>query len=142
MPGRARPMIRMLVARMLAAGLMLLAVLVLSAAPVPLGESGHAHQVHGQAAHQHPVNDHPHHPSVASLAGEPAGAPHSDHCDHHGPVLACCVAGCPVAPAAVLADPYGATPSAGIMVVYRAASASDPAEVVPNPALRPPEPVG
>jgi len=128
MPERARHIIRMI-----AAGLMVLAVLMLSAVQVPLGVSGDAHHAHAYTVRHH---------LVASTAVGPVSAPCTGHCDHHGHILACCMASCTVASASLPTEPHGATPSSDITVVYRAVVFNNAIGVVPNPALQPPERIG
>jgi hypothetical protein len=123
---------------MVTAGLMFLAVLMLSAAQVPLGESDHAHHAH--AAHHH---------LGASTPDGSASAPCSNHCDHHGHVLGCCMASCTVASVSLLTDPHKAKPHSDITVAYHAAASDSSAAasdssigVVPDRALRPSERIG
>jgi hypothetical protein len=128
MPERARHMIRMI-----AAGLMVLAVLMLTAVQVPLGASGDAHHAHAYAVRHH---------LIASAAVGRASAPGTGQCGHQGHILAYCMASCMVAPASLPTEPHGATPSSDITVVYRAVVFNNPMGVVPDPALRPPERIG
>ena len=126
MPERARQVIRRL-----AAGLMFLAVLLLSVAQVPLEASGHARHAH--AAH--------HHLAVAAGTGA-SSAPCSDHCDHHGQATACCVASCTLASAALPSGLARASKRLDSVVVYHTGAFSSPVGAAPDPALRPPERVG
>jgi hypothetical protein len=123
MPRRAGRIIRRI-----GAGLMFLAVLMLSATQLPPTGSGHGH-----AAGHHAV-------MTASI--ESSSAPCSGHCDHHAHAAACCVASC----AAVgVALPFGLPrPSQALLnaIVYPAAVLADPVGAAPNPGLRPPERVG
>jgi hypothetical protein len=126
MPERARHMIRMV-----AAGLMFLAILMLSAAQVPFEASGHAHHAH--AAHHHVV--------VVAGTGS-SSAPCSDHCDHHGQATACCVANCTIASAALPAGLARVSQRSDSVGVYHASALSSLLGAAPDPALRPPERVG
>jgi len=126
MPERGRQAIRRL-----AAGLMLLAVLMLSAAQGRFEASGYAHHAH--AAHHHLV--------VHANTGS-SSAPCSDQRDHHGHTLACCVASCTVASPIRPTEPFSATIPSGNAVVYRVVASSDLVGVIPDPASRPPERVG
>jgi len=126
MPERARQVIRRL-----AAGLMFLAVLLLSVAQVPSEAAGHVHHV--QAAEHHPV--------IASDTAS-SGTPCRDHCDHHGQATTCCVASCTLATAALPAGVPGGSQPADSVVVYHSGACASPAAAELNPALRPPERVG
>jgi len=116
--------------RMIATGLMVLAVLMLSASQIQLRASGHP-QSH--AAH--------HHVMAAQTAGQ-ANAPCTDHCDLKGHGSACCIAACALASASLPTGFSSTTLPFDTTVAYRAAVAANISGLAPDPALRPPERVG
>jgi hypothetical protein len=116
--------------RIVAAGLMLLSVLMLSAAQVPFGVSGHPHS---HAAH---------HPIAAAQAAGQASMPCTGHCDFDEHGVASCVATCTVASASLPMTWTSAIQPLSTRVSYRAAFTGSLVGVAPDPALRPPERIG
>ena len=122
MPGRARHIFRMVTA-----GLMLLAVLMLSSAQVPIG---------------HPQSHAAHHHVVAAQTAGQASVPCTDHCDFNGHGITCCVATCTLASASLPTVLSSTLLPRDTAVSYRAAATGSLAGLAPDPALRPPERVG
>jgi hypothetical protein len=116
--------------RMVAPGLMLLAVLMLSAAQGPVGTATHLQSLAGH-----------HHVMAAQVAGQ-ASVPCADHCNLHGHGLACCIATCALASASLPTAWGSNTLPPDTLVSYRAAVTGSRAGLAPDPALRPPERIG
>ena len=132
MPRWARHMIRMV-----AAGLMVLAVLMLAVAQVPFESSGHADHA--------PAGQHHHMAAADNVTVSTSGAPCPDHQDrsgNHGHATACCVASCTLASAALPAGVPWFSRQADSVVVYHPAALSRPIGATPGPAARPPERIG
>lgn len=123
MPKRARQVIRRL-----AAGLMFLAVLLLSVVQVPFEAPRNTHAA-------------PHDLIVAADI-DTTSAPCSDHCDHHGKAATYCIASCTLAAAALPSDVGQVSQQAASVVVYHAGAYTSPVGAAPDPALRPPERMG
>jgi hypothetical protein len=113
------------VAKTIAAGLMFLAVLMLSGGQIPFEASGDAFHAHAHAARL-----------VADAGAGSTSAPCANHCDHHGHGLACCVASCMVTSPTKPTQPFSAAIPSVSTVVYRGFASSDLIGVIQDKAFR------